>query len=127
MKKVEKSGQITVRGKSISGRVDYGYCPLCLYASQNHWTLNNHVWLHFHVTMACRMLNCWYMSHSAESMWKHTASHGLHTAEPIAVNPKRSSTGPYPYFPTGSCQFLQPAMAATNITMGPSLGFPEEV
>ena len=39
MKKVERSGQMMVRGKSIKGSVDYGYCPLCLYASQNHWTL----------------------------------------------------------------------------------------
>ena len=89
MKKVEKSGQITVRGKAISGRVDYRYCPLCPYASQNHRTLNNHVRLHFHVTMACGMPNCWYVSHSAKSMWKHAASHGLHTVEPIAVNPKK--------------------------------------
>ena len=39
MKKVERSGQMMVWGKSIKGSVDYGYCPLCLYASQNHWTL----------------------------------------------------------------------------------------
>ena len=89
VKKVEKSGQITVWGKSITGRVDYGYCPLCPYASQNHWTLNNHVQLHFRMTMACGMLNCWYVTHSTESMWKHAASHGLHTAEPITVNPKK--------------------------------------
>ena len=80
MRKVEKSGQITVWGKSITGRVDYRYCPLCPYASQNHWTLNNHVWLHFHMTMACGMLNCWHVTHSTESMWKHSASHRLHTA-----------------------------------------------
>ena len=89
MKKVERSGQMTVWGKSIKGSVDYGYCPLCLYASQNHWTLNNHVQLYFHVTMACGMPNCWYVTHSAESMWKHATSHRLHTAEPIAVNPKK--------------------------------------
>ena len=89
MKKVERSGQMTVRGRSIKGSMDYKYCPLCPYASQNHWTLNNHVRLHFRVTMACGMPNCWYVSHSAESMWKHTASHRLHTAEPIAVNPKK--------------------------------------
>ena len=89
MKKVERSGQMTVQGKSIIGSIDYGYCPLCLYASQNHQTLNNHVWLHFRVTMACRMPDCWYVTHSAKSMWKHAASHRLHTAEPIAVNPKK--------------------------------------
>ena len=89
MKKVERSGQMMVQGKSIKGSMDYGYCPLCLYASQNHWTLNNHVRLHFRMTMACGMPNCWYVTHSTESMWKHAASHGLHTAEPIAVNPKK--------------------------------------
>ena len=36
MKKVERSGQMTVWGKSIKGSIDYGYCPLCPYASQNH-------------------------------------------------------------------------------------------
>ena len=85
MRKVERSGQITVRGKSIKGSVDYGYCPLCPYASQNHWTLNNHVQLHFRLSMACGMLDCWYVTHSADSMWKHAAKHGLHTAEPIAL------------------------------------------
>ena len=89
MKKVERSGQMMVQGKSIKGSVDYGYCPLCPYASQNHWTLNNHVRLHFRVTMACGMPNCFYMTHSAKSMWKHATSHGLHTVEPIAVNPKK--------------------------------------
>ena len=28
MKKVERSGQTTVRGKTVMERVDYGYCPL---------------------------------------------------------------------------------------------------
>ena len=89
MRKVERSGQITVRGKSIKGSVDYGYCPLCPYASQNHRTLNNHVRLHFHLSMACGMPNCWYVTHSADSMWKHAAKHGLHTAEPVAINPPK--------------------------------------
>ena len=89
MKKVERSGQMAVWGKSIKGSMDYGYCPLWPYASQNHRTLSNHVQLHFHVTMACRMQNCWYVTCSAESMWKHAASHGLHTAEPITLNPKK--------------------------------------
>ena len=61
MRKVEWSGQTTVRGKVVKGNVDYGHCPLCLYTSQNHWTLNNHVWMHFCITMACgnaRLLVC---------------------------------------------------------------------
>ena len=39
MKKVERSSQMTVQGKAIKGNMDYGYCPLCPYASQNHHTL----------------------------------------------------------------------------------------
>ena len=89
MRKVERSGQTTVRGKSIKGSIDYGYCPLCPYASQNHWTLNNHAWLHCRLSMACGMLDCWYVTHSVESMWKHAAKHGLHTAEPVAINPPK--------------------------------------
>ena len=89
MRKVERSGQTMVRGKSIKGSVDYRYCPLCPYASQNHQTLNNHVWLHFWLTMACGMPDCWYITHSAESMWKHATKHGLHTAEPVAINPPK--------------------------------------
>ena len=89
MRKVECSGQMTVRGKVVKGNVDYGYCPLCPYASQNHRTLNNHVWMHFRVSMACGMPDCWYVTHSAESMWKHAAKHGLHIAEPAAINPPK--------------------------------------
>ena len=33
MRKVEKNGQVTVRGKSISASATYGYCLLCPYAS----------------------------------------------------------------------------------------------
>ena len=62
MRKVERSSQTMVWGKSIKGSVDYGYCPLCLYAFQNHRTLNNHVRLHFRLTMACRMPDCWYVT-----------------------------------------------------------------
>ena len=84
MRKVEWSGQMTVRGKVVKGNVDYGYCPLCPYASQNHRTLNNHVRMHFRITMACGMPDCWYVTHSADSMWKHATKHGLHIAEPAA-------------------------------------------
>ena len=89
MRKVERSGQVTVWGKSIKGSVDYGYCSLCPYASQNHQTLNNHVQLHFRGSMACGMPECWYVTHSADSMWKHAAKHRIHTAEPLAINPKK--------------------------------------
>ena len=89
MRKVERSGQMTVWGKVVKGNVDYGYCPLCLYASQNHWTLNNHVWMHFCISIGCGMSDCWYVTHSAENMWKHATKHGLHIAEPTAVNPPK--------------------------------------
>ena len=89
MRKVERSGQMTVRGKLIKGCVDYRYYPLCPYTSQNHRTLNNHIRMHIQVTMACGMPDCWYVTHSAESMWKHAAKHGLHIAEPMAVNPPK--------------------------------------
>ena len=89
MRKVEWSSQVTVRGKALKGSVDYGYCPLCSYASQNHRTLNNHVRMHFRMSMACGMTDCWYVTHSAESMWKHATKYGLHTAEPVAINPSK--------------------------------------
>ena len=84
MRKVEWSGQTMVRGKVIKGNVDYRYCPLCPYASQNHQTLNDHIRMHFRVTMACGMPDCWYVTHSADSMWKHATKHGLYIAEPAA-------------------------------------------
>ena len=43
MKQIEKNGQLMFGGKMFQGQVDAGYCPLCLYSSQNHQTLNNHV------------------------------------------------------------------------------------
>ena len=89
MNRIEKSGQITIGGKSLQGRVDYGYCLLCPYASQNHWPLNNHIRLHSHVSIACRIVDCWYVSHNAEDMWKHAAGHGLATAEPIVKCAKK--------------------------------------
>ena len=89
MNQIEKNGQITVWSKTLSGKVDYGYCPLCPYASQNHWTLNNHVQLHFCVTMVCGMADCWFVSHNADDMWKHSTSHRLATAEPVAVRTKK--------------------------------------
>ena len=70
-------------------KVDAGYCLLCTYSSQNHQMLNNHIRLHFRITMFCGMADCWYISHSAEDMWKHVAGHSLATTEPIAQT-KRS-------------------------------------
>ena len=83
MNHIEKNGQIMFGSKVMQGKVDHGYCPLCLYSSQNHQMLNNHVQLHFHISMVCRMADCWYVAHSTEDMWKHAAGHGLATAEPI--------------------------------------------
>ena len=88
-KKVEKSGQLLWKGCSVSGKVSYGYCPFFSYASTNHQTLNNHIWMHLCLSLACGMPDCWFITHSAESMWKHAATHKLHTSEPITVYKKK--------------------------------------
>ena len=88
-KKVEKHGQMLWKGCSVSGKVSYGYCPFCSYASTNHQTLNNHIRMHPRLSLACGMLDCWFITHSAESMWKHAATHKLQTSEPIAVYKKK--------------------------------------
>ena len=87
-KKVEKHGQMLWKGRWVSGKVNYGYCPFCSYASTNHRTLNNHIRMHLRLSLACGMPDCWYVTHSAESMWKHAATHNLQTSEPI-VPPKK--------------------------------------
>ena len=45
-KKVEKNGQMLWKGRSISGKVSYRYCPFCSYASTSHRTLNNYIRMH---------------------------------------------------------------------------------
>ena len=89
IKKVERGGQLAYKGRIVQGKVYYSYCPFCTYASQNHRTLNNHIQMHLHLTLACGMPDCWSITHSAETMWKHAVSHVLHTAEPIAVYSKK--------------------------------------
>ena len=84
MNHVEKNGQVIYGGQVFQKKVDAGYYPLCTYSSQNLQMLNNHVRLHFRMTMFCNMPDCWYISHSAEDMWKHVAGHSLAHAEPIA-------------------------------------------
>ena len=88
-KKVEKNGQMLWKGCSVSGKVSYGYCLFCSYASTNLRTLNNHIRMHLRLSLACGMPDCWFITHSAESMWKHAATHKLHTSEPIAVYKKK--------------------------------------
>ena len=88
-KKVEKNGQFLWKGHSVTGKVTYGYCPFCSYASTNHRTLNNHIRMHLHLSLACGMPGCWMVTHSAETMWKHAATHKLHTSEPIVVFKKK--------------------------------------
>ena len=89
IKKVEKHGQMLWKGRSVYGKVHYGYCPFCSYASTNHRTLNNHIWMHLRLSLGCGMKDCWFVTHSAETMWKHAATHKLHTSEPIAVYKKK--------------------------------------
>ena len=88
-RKVEKSSTLIYKGRVIQGKVTYGYCPFCSYASTNHQILNNHIWMHLHLTLACRMKDCWFVTHSSDLMWKHAASHRLTILEPIAVGSKK--------------------------------------
>ena len=88
-RKVEKSGTLIHKGRVVQGKVTYGYCPFCSYTSTNHRTLNNHIRMHLHLTLACRMKDCWFVTHSSDLMWKHAASHGLTVSEPIAVCSKK--------------------------------------
>ena len=37
-RKVEKSGSLIHKGRVVQGKVTYGYCPFCSYASTNHRT-----------------------------------------------------------------------------------------
>ena len=88
-RKVEKSGSLIQKGWVVQGKVTYGYCPFCSYASTNHWTLNNHIQMHLCLTLSCRMKDCWFVTHSSDLMWKHAASHGLTISEPIATGSKK--------------------------------------
>ena len=88
-RKVEKSGTLIYKGQVIQGKVTYGYCLFCSYASMNHQTLNNHIQMHLHLTLPCRMKDSWFVTHSSDLMWKHAASHGLTISEPIAVGSKK--------------------------------------
>ena len=88
-RKVEKSSTLIYKGRVVQGKVTYGYCPFCSYASTNHRTLNNHIQMHLHLTLACGMKDGWFLTHSSDLMWKHAASHGLTISEPIAVGTKK--------------------------------------
>ena len=88
-RKVEKSGSLIHKGRVVQGKVTYGYCPFCSYASTNHRTLNNHIRMHLHLTLACGMKDCWFVTHSSDLMWKHAASHGLTISEPIVTGSKK--------------------------------------
>ena len=84
MVKKEKSGTTRFEGKSLPGKVAHGYCPMCPYASECSRTLNNHVRLHYRMTMVCGYLDCWEVIHNASSMWAHARTHGFTVAEPCA-------------------------------------------
>ena len=101
-RKVEKNGTLVYKGWVVQGKVTYGYCPFCSYISTNHRTLNNHIRMHLHLTLACRMKGCWFVTHSSDLMWKHAASRRLTISEPIAVNTKRNEYGYIPVFHTHS-------------------------
>ena len=88
-RKVEKSGSLIHKGRVVQGKVTHGYCLFCSYASTNHRTLNNHIRMHLRLSLACRMKDCWFVTHNFDVMWKHAAYHGLNMSEPIAVNKKK--------------------------------------
>ena len=103
-KKVEKHGQMLWKCRSVLGKVSYGYCLFCSYASTNHRTLNNHIRMHLRLSLACRMPDCWFITHSAESMWKHAATHKLQTCVQEEID-----TGTI-FLPVSfllSCRFIQ--------------------
>ena len=89
MAKTEKSGTTRFQGQSLQGKVTHGYYPMCPYASENARTLNNHVRLHYRMTMVCGYPDCWEVLHNASTMWAHTRTHGFFVAEPCA--PRSSS------------------------------------
>ena len=63
--KVEKHGEMLWKGRSVSGKVSYGYCQFCSYASTNHRILNNLIRMHLRLSLACGMPDCWFITHSA--------------------------------------------------------------
>ena len=85
MAKTEKSGTTQFRGQTLPGKVAHGYCPMCPYASENSRTLNNHVRLHYRMTMVCGYPDCWEVLHNASTMWTHARTHGFSVAEPCAL------------------------------------------
>ena len=84
MAKKEKSGTTRFEGKSLPGKVSHGYCPMCPYTSECSRTLNNHVRLHYRMTMVCGYPGCWEVIHNASLMWAHARTHGFSVAEPCA-------------------------------------------
>ena len=84
MVKKEKSGTTRYEGRSLPGKVSHAYCPMCLYASECARTMNNHVRLHYRMTMVCGYPDCWEVLHNATLMWAHARTHGFNVAEPCA-------------------------------------------
>ena len=89
LKRLKRVVSLIYKGRVVQGKVTHGYCPFCSYASTNHRTLNNHIRMHLHLTLACGMKDCWFVTHNSDVKWKHAAYHGLNTSEPIVVNKKK--------------------------------------
>ena len=104
MNRIEKNGQIIYRGQVFQKKVDTGYCPLCMYSSQNHQTLNNHVLPSFPLRQCCAEWQTVGTSaivpRTCGSMWRATVWLPL-SPLPKPSTAKRSNMGPYPY-----CIFL---------------------
>ena len=87
MTKLERSGTAQLHGKGLPVKVAHGYCSMCSYASENHRTLNNHIRLHFRMTMVCGFPDCWEVCHNATTMWTHARTHSFTVSEPCATRP----------------------------------------
>ena len=85
--KKEKSGTTRFEGKALQAKVAHAYCPMCPYASACSRTLNNHIRLHYRMTMVCGYPDCWEVLHNADHMWAHARTHGFTVSEPCAQRP----------------------------------------
>ena len=60
-----------------------GYCSYCAYTSENHLSLNNHIWMHECLSLLCQLGKCIYIEWQAEKMCKHGAEvHKIAWADP---------------------------------------------
>ena len=60
--------------------VTKGYCPFCVYSAGNNGSINNHIWVHYHLVLECGFANCNVVMYDAERMVNHAKDkHKLET------------------------------------------------